>query len=65
MVEVTIKKARTYRAKSWWHQERDKRMLSMYESGKNVEDIADAVQLSVKYMGEILKLYRENELMRR
>ena len=58
------KKARTYRAESWWHRERDKRLLSMHESGKSTEEISAAMQLTVKYVGVILKFYRDKKKRR-
>lgn len=61
----TQKKARTYHAKSWWHKERDKKLLFMHESGMNAEAIAVEMHLDVSTVYEILKLYRENEFMRR
>lgn len=48
-----------YRAESWWHRERDKRLLSMRESGASIEEIAAAMQLSIEHVNKILKFYRE------
>ena len=49
----------SYKADSWWHRLRDKKILSMFDDGKSVYQIADEMQLSVQHIQVILKHYEE------
>jgi DNA-binding NarL/FixJ family response regulator len=49
----------TYKASSYWHRLRDQKIISLYEDGKNIYQIADEMGLSAQHIQVILKHYEE------